>query len=157
MWSIKCRKKKKKCFVEGTFIKWTWESSVMYRVKIALLRCLIISRYRCDFYCACRCPLKLRVAAFLLKWRTDEHFSPSLTQAHNIHRCPQVRLMYTLSLPRGLCIHEWTVDTHCCLPFYRVPRTQTNSNSSRPMKKLHRLHKRLDFFYTRLSQDDTCN
>lgn len=67
---------KKVLFCKMTFIKWMWQSNVIYHVKIILLWCSIIFRYY-DLYYVCRCPLKLRVAAFLLKWRTNIFLLPN--------------------------------------------------------------------------------
>jgi len=41
------------------------------------------------------------------------------------HRCPQVRLIHTSSLPHQLCMHEWAMDTHHCFPFYRMSRARS--------------------------------
>jgi len=41
------------------------------------------------------------------------------------HRCPQVRLIHTSSLPHELRMHEWATDTHHCFPFYRMSRARS--------------------------------
>lgn len=68
---------KKVLFCKMKFYK---ENATIKRIyityKIALLWYSIIFRYY-DLYCVCRCPLKLRVAAFLLKWRTNIFLLPN--------------------------------------------------------------------------------